>query len=100
MIAGNPNTLYSLAIFNDSDYEVNLRDYPKAEGFNPPSSSNSSAPGPPFPFGNVYAHNEALVLFLCMPPPAKYVGYTAYVTGRIMINDTNLRTSDGKIYTQ
>ena len=70
-----------------------------APGFDPPSSGNAPS-GPPFPFGNVFGHNEAVVMLLCLPPRAKYVGYTAYVTGRIMINDTDLATSDGSLFTQ
>jgi hypothetical protein len=37
--------------------------------------------------------DEAVVLLICTPPPAKYFGLTAYVTSRLLYNGTE--TGDG-----
>jgi len=58
----------------------------------------SGHPAPTSNFGSVMSHTEAMVILLCMPPPAKYFGVTAYVTARIMTNDTDPATSDGRLF--
>jgi hypothetical protein len=47
--------------------------------------------------GFALGRNEAVVMMICMPPEAKYFGITAYVSSRLLINDTVMGTGDGKL---
>lgn len=41
--------------------------------------------------------NEAIVLFFCTPPPMEYFGLTAYVTNRVLFNETERGKGDSSL---
>ncbi|TFJ86121.1 hypothetical protein NSK_002941 [Nannochloropsis salina CCMP1776] len=100
-VGGNPNTLYMLAAFNDTDRLLTPPDYPPAEWPFDPSSDHGPSP-PPGPvsdqlMGVSIQRGEAIVLLFCTPPPAKYFGLTSYVTNRVLFNDTEGGRGDASL---
>lgn len=96
-VAGNPNTLYMFAAFNDSAHDLTPADYPMPP-WDPPNQPPSPGPKPPsgpaadMLMGVTFQRNEAIVLMFCTPPPAKYFGLTSYVTNRLLPNMTEYGT--------
>ncbi|KAM3575922.1 hypothetical protein VYU27_002257, partial [Nannochloropsis oceanica] len=99
-VAGNPNTLYMIAGFNDTEHLLTPADYPSSSWPVPPDDNGPVPPSGPLSeemMGVSMDRNEAIVLFFCTPPPMEYFGLTAYVTNRVLFNETERGKGDSSL---